>query len=228
VKRRRQRKFQREPAAVRRQALVAATLACLRRHGHAGVSVRRISAAAGVSVGLINHHFPGKAGLVAAAYAQLATSLLAAIRQEALADGMTPRQRLHRFFVASFRPQILDPRLFNVWLVFWSMVSHSPAIRAVHDRTYGEYRATLEGLLRELRALPDVAPFRLRTAAIGLSALLDGLWIESSLSPGTIRPTEAIALCEAFVDALCAGTLARSPRRHVRRGASSARARHVR
>ena len=41
--------------AVRREALVDATLRCLKEFGHEGVSVRRISAAAGVSIGLINH-----------------------------------------------------------------------------------------------------------------------------------------------------------------------------
>jgi TetR/AcrR family transcriptional regulator, transcriptional repressor of bet genes len=202
-------KFHRESPAVRREALVAATLECLRRFGHAGVSVRRISAEAGVSVGLINHHFPGKAGLVAAAYETLATSLLEAIRAEALAPTRaTPEQRLHRFFVASFGPQILDPALFNVWLVFWSMVSHSPEMKAVHERTYGEYRETLEGLLRALRARPQVAPFRVKPAAIALSALLDGLWIEASLNPMTIKPAAAIALCDGFVGALSSGSVA--------------------
>ena len=42
----------------------------------------------------------------------------------------------------------------------------------------------------------------LRLAAIGLTALLDGLWLEWCLEPGTFRPAEAIALCEAWVDSL--------------------------
>jgi len=32
-------------------------------------------------------------------------------------------------------------------VVFWSMVAHSPEIRAVHNRTYGQYRSILEKLL---------------------------------------------------------------------------------
>ncbi|MFI4880701.1 MAG: TetR family transcriptional regulator C-terminal domain-containing protein [Steroidobacterales bacterium] len=39
-------------------------------------------------------------------------------------------------------------------------------------------------------------------AAIGFTALVDGLWLEWCLEPGTFRPAEAIALCEAWVESL--------------------------
>ena len=197
-------KFHRETPAVRREALVEATLRCLKQYGHEGVSVRRISAAAGVSIGLINHHFPSKSGLMAEAYETLATSLQDSIRGHAENPAMTPRERLTGFFRASFAPEIIAPALFDVWLVFWSMVAYSPEIRAVHDRTYGEYRAMLESLLGELS--PEGVPaFKLRPAAIALSALLDGLWVELSLSPGTVTPRDAMALCDDWVTALCNG-----------------------
>lgn len=198
-------KFRRATPAVRREALVNATLRCLKKYGHDGVSVRRISAAAGVSIGLINHHFPSKSGLVAVTYETLALSLQESIRAQAVNQAVAPRERLSGFFRASFAPDIIDPQLFNVWLVFWSMVAHAPEIRAVHDRTYGKYRAMLESLLGELAASGVAPPFRRRPAAIGLAALLDGLWVELSLNPSTFRPREAIALCEDWVEALCRG-----------------------
>ena len=168
---------------MRREALIDATLRCLKQYGHEGVSVRRISAAAGVSIGLINHHFPSKSGLVAVTYETLALSLQESIRAQAENKAVSPRDRLSGFFRASFAPEILDPQLFNVWLVFWSMVAHSPEIRAVHDRTYGKYRSILESLLGQLADSGAAPPLKLRPAAIGLSALLDGLWVELSLSP---------------------------------------------
>jgi TetR/AcrR family transcriptional repressor of bet genes len=202
-------KFHRETPAVRREALVEATLRCLKEYGHEGVSVRRISAAAGVSIGLINHHFPSKSGLVAEAYETLALSLQDSIRQQAENRAVSARDRLSGFFRASFAPEILDPALFNVWLVFWSMVAHSPEIRAVHDRTYGKYRAVLESLLGQL-SQSDAAPqFKLRQAGIALSALLDGLWVELSLSPKAFKAREAIAICEDWVMALCNGAFPR-------------------
>jgi AcrR family transcriptional regulator len=200
-------KFQRATPAVRREALVEATLQSLREHGYEGASIRRISAAAGVSIGLINHHFKSKAELIAAAYESLAISLQDSMRAQVSNTQLSPRQRLSGFFRASFAPELIDPAIFNVWLVFWSMVLHSPEMRSVHDRTYREYRDMLESLLSALDAAGDAPAFRPQPAAIALSALLDGLWIELSLSPATFTAHDAIGLCEDWVSALCAGAL---------------------
>jgi AcrR family transcriptional regulator len=202
-------KFRRASPAVRREALIDATLMCLKRYGHDGASVRRISAAAGVSIGLINHHFPSKSGLVAETYEALASSLQQSIRAQFEKIEASPRERLSVFFRASFAPELLEPQLFNVWVVFWSMVAHSPEIRAVHDRTYGQYRSMLEDLLRQLMNAGLAPRFKLRPSAIALSALLDGLWVEQSLSAATFKPSEAIAVCEDWVDALCSGAFPR-------------------
>jgi len=198
-------KFRRAPPTVRREALIEATLACLRKFGHEGLSVRRISAEAGVSPGLIIHHFPRVSALVAASYESLAMSLLNSIQQHARAADASPRERLRRFYQASFTPALLDPALFNTWLVFWSMISHDAGVRGVHDRTNAAYRAALESLLGQLHGSEGVPRFRPRPAAIALAALLDGLWIEASINPGAFRPAEAVALCEDWTSALCAG-----------------------
>jgi AcrR family transcriptional regulator len=215
-------KFRRAAPAVRRGALIEATLQCLKRYGHDGASVRRISAAAGVSIGLINHHFPSKSGLVAEAYDTLASSLQESIRAQAEKSRVSPRVRLSLFFRASFAPELLDPELFNVWVVFWSMVAHSAEIRAVHDRTYGQYRALLENLLGQLSSAGLAPRLKLRPAAFALTALLDGLWVELSLSSATFKPGEAIAVCEDWVDALCNGGFPRLHRSVARVRAAGA------
>jgi TetR/AcrR family transcriptional repressor of bet genes len=204
-------KFRRAAPQVRREALIEATLQCLKKYGHDGVSVRRISAAAGVSIGLINHHFPSSASLIAETYESLAQSLNEALRSEVENTAVAPRQRISAFFRASFAPELLDPQLFSVWVVFWSMVAHSPEIRAVHARTYGQYRSILEKLLGQLVDSGAAPPLKLRPAAISLCAVLDGLWVELSLSADTFKPREAIAICEDWVNALCAGAF---PRMH--------------
>jgi TetR/AcrR family transcriptional repressor of bet genes len=206
-------KFRRATPEVRREALIEATLSCLKKYGHEGVSVRRISAEAGVSIGLINHHFPSKSGLIAETYEFLALSLQDELRARAQNRTASPRERLSDFFHASFAPELLDPQLFNVWVVFWSMVAHSPEIREVHDRTYGKYRSILESLLGELVKSGAAPKLKLRSAAIALSALLDGLWVELSLSADNFKPREAIGICEDWVNALCAGAFPRVLRR---------------
>ncbi|HUA25695.1 MAG TPA: TetR family transcriptional regulator C-terminal domain-containing protein [Steroidobacteraceae bacterium] len=198
-------KFRRASPSVRREALIEATLASLRKHGHEGASARRIATEAGVSAGLITHHFPSMSALIAAAYEALAMSLLNSIRKHSREVGATPRERLRRFFEASFTPTLLEPGLFNAWLVFWSMIAHDEEVRAVQDRTWLAYRAALESLLGQLRAAESVPAFRLRPAGFALSALLDGLWIEASLNPRAFKPAEAVAMCEDWIHALCSG-----------------------
>lgn len=57
-------KLRRADPDERRDLLIAATLTCLARDGHAGISVRRIASEAGVSVGLLNHHFGDRKSVV--------------------------------------------------------------------------------------------------------------------------------------------------------------------
>ena len=202
-------KFRRAAPDARRDELITATLACLSRFGHEGVSVRRISAAAGVSMGLITHHFRSIDALLAAAYKSLAERLLSQSREPALAISGEPLRSLHAFFSASFSPEALDPAIFRTWLVFWSLVPHSAELRSVRDLTSSETRATLATLLTRLRRAPGVSAFKVGPAAIGLSALMDGLWVELSLTPSGFESGQAIALCDDWVQALAAGAFQR-------------------
>ncbi len=204
-------RFQRQLPGERRRTLILATIECLKRYGHEGLSVRNISAAAGVSVGLINHHFPNKDELIAAAYRYFNNELVGAMLAAVARAPESPRARLQAFLNASFTPPNLDADVLAVWVVFWGLYRHSRLIQRVHHETYEDYvrlvRSMLGDLMKEARPrqprtgvpLPKAD---LRLAAIGLTALVDGLWLEWCLEPGTFRPAEAIALCEAWVDSL--------------------------
>ena len=201
-------KFERKSPDERRRALIAATLACLAREGHAGLSIRKISKEAGISVGLINHHYASKDELIGHAYETLSLDLLANMRDKVEAAGSDPRARLSAYFRASLSAPILERSILRTWVVFWGMIEHSPIMTEVHDRTYAEYRRLLEALLADLwgasgRPMPD-----LRLAAIGLVAIHDGLWLEWCLNPQTLSSEEAIGLCEQWTESMLAATSA--------------------
>lgn len=200
-------RFSRQLPAERRRTLILATIECLKRNGHEGLSVRNISAAAGVSVGLINHHFPNKDELVAAAYRYFNNELVAGMLAAVAGAADSPRDRLRAFLTASFSPPNLDADVLAVWVVFWGLYRHSRLIQRVHQETYEAYVRLVRGMLAELMQEARnkgerAAKADLRLAAIGLTALVDGLWLEWCLEPGTFRPAEAIALCEAWVGSL--------------------------
>ncbi len=209
----------------RRAALIDATIVSLKRNGHEGLAVRKIAAAARVSIGLINHHFPRKDALVAEAYRRFHRQLLDGFQMAVAGAPNEPRARLRAFFEANFTPPNLDRDVLTAWLVFWSLFRHSRPIQRAHRDTYGGYVELVRRLLADMRTVGDNSGgtgaagaaggaavanagsdgsgrHSPRLAAIGLTALLDGLWLEWCLDPDTFSPREAIELCESWAERL--------------------------
>jgi len=195
-------RFERKLPDERRQALIDATIECLKKYGHDGLSIRRISAQADVSVGLINHHFPTKDALVAEAYRHFNHELVGHLRRAVAVTSGSPREQLRAFFNASFSPPNLDSDVLAVWVVFWGLYRHSKDIQRVQSETYHGYIDLLRSMLADLEKETGKLRFNLRLAAIGLTALIDGLWLEWCLDPDKFEPREAVQLCEAWVDRL--------------------------
>jgi len=195
-------RFERHDADVRRKSLVEATLASLKRYGHEGLSIRRISAEAGVSIGLINHHFPNKNALVAEAYRHFNRQLVEGIRATVDDAPADPRERLRAIFKATFSPPNLNRDVLAVWIVLWGLYPHSTEIQAVHDEAYGGYMTLLRAELAGLQKAQGRLRLNLRLASIGLQALLDGLWLEWCLDPDNFSPREAVTLCENWIESL--------------------------
>ncbi|KTT69208.1 TetR family transcriptional regulator C-terminal domain-containing protein, partial [Sphingomonas endophytica] len=156
---------------------------------------RTIAAAAGVSPGLVTHHFGGVDRLVAASYDHVATRVGTALEAAVAAAGEAPAARLEAYVAASFTPPIADPALLATWIALWSLARSDPAMLARHDHHYAAFRARLEELLTAC----GVPAARLRLAAIGVTALVDGLWLELCLSPGSVDAGEARALAAAYL-----------------------------
>lgn len=190
--------FRRAEPDARRQSLIEACARVLACAGVAGTSVRAIALEAGVSPGLVNHYFTSVDDLVAAAYAEVGARVDAALEQALAAAADDPRARLEAFATASFAPPIADPQLLATWIAFWGLARSQEQIAAEHARQYSGFRARLEELLFAC----GVAPERLRLAAIGITAMIDGLWLELCLSPDTLTPDEARAIVRVALDAL--------------------------
>ena len=189
--------FTRKSADTRRDALIAATARCLSTRGAHGTSVRAICLEAGVSAGLLRHYFGGIDALVAATYCATGARVSAAMH--AAVDAVpcdNPRGRLLAFVTASFRAPIADPELLATWLAFWSLSRTVPAIGEIHDEIYAENRQDMERLIL---ACPN-APADARLAAVALTALVDGLWLELSLGNAPFNVAEAEALAEKWLD----------------------------
>lgn len=190
--------FTRAEPDARRQSLIEAAARVLARQGVAGTSVRAIAVEAGVSPGLVGHYFAGIDALIAATYAHVEGRVSDALGAALDAAGPDPRARLDAFVTASFAPPIADPQLLATWIGFWSLVRSQDSIARQHDEQYAAFRSRLEVLLADC-GLPDA---RLRRAAIAITALVDGLWLELCLSPEAFSAAEAGEIARSALDAL--------------------------
>lgn len=183
--------FTRAEPDARRKELIEATARILARDGATGASVRSIAVEAGVSPGLVNHYFPGVDALIAATYSAVGEQVSHALTEAVAAAGPDPRARLTAYVTASFAVPIADRALLSTWIAFWSLTT-KPDIARRHDAIYAEYRAHLEALLADC-GIPGAD---LRLTGIAIAALVDGLWLELCLSPGSFTADEARGLAE--------------------------------
>ncbi len=195
--------FIREDPDVRRQSLIDATAKCLAEKGVSGTSVRAICARAGVSAGLLTHYFSGIDELIVATYrdvgARVATTLELATEQA----GGDPIARLQAYVVASFRSPVLDPDLLATWIAFWSLVKTDPAIAKVHEEIYADSRRGMERLIGDCLGA-TAKPDDVRLAAVAITALVDGLWLELCLDGRSFSSQEASAIAARWIETLIA------------------------
>jgi len=198
-------RFHREAPEDRRRQLGEAALRCIRRHGNAGVSVRQIAAEAGVTQGLITHHFGEINELVAYAFDLMSEGLLQDILKTVQAAEPTPQARLEAFIAASFSPMLMDREVLSVWVVFWGLILHSPRMSASQQQEYGDYVTAVEGLISSLAADEGFKVADIRLTAKAFTALMDGLWLAWCLNPDAFRPEDGVDMCRRWVEGLRRG-----------------------
>lgn len=200
--------YRRESAEDRRRQLGEAALRCIQKHGHAGVSVRQIAAEAGVTQGLITHHFGEINELIAYAFEIMTSDLQSAISAEIEAAPADPQSRMDACIEASFSPLVFDQSTLGVWIVFWGLVLHSPRMSAAQQRDNGAYVARMEKLIMDLAEAEGFTVRDPRLAAVQFAAMFDGLWLNWCLNPESFRPEDGITLSRNWIDGLRRGAYA--------------------
>jgi TetR/AcrR family transcriptional regulator, transcriptional repressor of bet genes len=197
-------RFTRDRPEVRRRKLIEATAQCLAELGYAGTSVRAVAARANVSPGLVAHHFEGIDDLIVATYDHVGRQVAQTLTEAIDAAPSESEAKLRAFIEASFKPPVLDRDLLAIWLSFWSLVRRDPGVRKVHKKVYTDYRRRLEELIAKIA---EARRFKIdaHLAALGFTAMLDGLWLELCLDPTTFSREDALRIAHAWVDDLVAG-----------------------
>jgi TetR/AcrR family transcriptional repressor of bet genes len=192
------------PDGDRRGELVDATLECIAELGLHSTTVRAVAAKAGVSIGLIRHHFENKANLIFEAYSKTMQLITASAHEVLISKEGTPRQRLRQFVKVALGGQAADPRMFALWATFISQVRINPSIAAFRKELYIDLRRATEDLLDEIYAAEGAVKSReeLERLACTINAVLDGLWIEACLDESGKSVDHMIDIAVETIDVL--------------------------
>lgn len=162
---------------IRRAALVKATITEIGRTGSLDVTVSQIAKRAGMSSALAHHYFGSKEQIFLAAMRHILTLYGAEVRGAlAAADGMD--ERLRAVIRASFGSGSFRREVAGAWLNFYVLAQTQPEAR----RLLAVYQQRLRSnLLHDLRPLIGD---RAEKVALGVGAMIDGLYIREVLKGG--------------------------------------------
>jgi AcrR family transcriptional regulator len=189
-------------AAATRDRLIEATIVCMANYGPAGVTLERVTDAAGVSRGLVRHHFGTKHNLLLEAFQRLADEQRAAFGGEA-AEGTDAVATLRCAIAKSFRDALAAPARAHAWFGFWQAGLGDPALREINERVHREERERYTVLFRaaaqQRRLVLDETE-----AGRSLVALADGVWNELVMDSTSLTVEEALTLCDHYIDMVLA------------------------
>ncbi|CAM2169751.1 MULTISPECIES: TetR family transcriptional regulator C-terminal domain-containing protein [Burkholderia] len=188
----------RETPAVRQQSIIDATMRCIARYSYSETTIDRICAEAKVSRGLINHHFQSKDELMAQTYKRLATDLLD-VSRAAAANATGPEEKLDAIIKVCFAAPVFAPKNVKVWLGFWSVAHSDPVIRKAHKELYSGYRQALKKLFDQIAEVRG-GTVDSDLAALTLTAVIDGFWLELARDPTSFTAEDALTSCLRVVD----------------------------
>lgn len=197
------RSYIRASESERREDLILATLDCIAESGIQGATVRQIANRAGVTAGLIRHYFTGKDQMLQAAY-RAVMSGMTELPIAAAHEGETASVRLRRFIIANVTPPVTNPRTLSLWAAFISHLQTDQTFAAIHRENYLASLTAMEALLADFfeERGTAVSERQNRSFAISLNALIDGLWLEGTLTSDLFAENELADSALASVEAL--------------------------
>ncbi|MCP5080438.1 MAG: TetR family transcriptional regulator [Alphaproteobacteria bacterium] len=185
-------RYSRKQAPERKRLLIEAAVACLAEGGIAGFTVERICKKAGISKGLISHHFDGKEDLLAQTYEAMTANLDGLGAAQIGRENVSPRQALRDFVAANFDPKVFDRTQLKAWLAVWGETASNPKLAAIHKARYVVYHDRLSALISAI-ATEDGRQVDAGLLATMLISLIDGLWLEWCLDEKILPRQKALS-----------------------------------
>ena len=190
------------PTSSRTQArVIEAVVDVIARHGISGTTFATVSAAAGVSQGVLVFHFKNKEGLLTATLSRLLQEYRQAWQEVIAADD--PLERILGLIRTDFSPEICSQTKLALWFSFWGEAGAQPLYNKICVEAEIERNDAMLGSCRDLVAKSGGPDPELLTQSI--EAFTDGLWLQMHMQGHPLTREEALDAAFAHLRLLIPG-----------------------
>lgn len=159
----------------RAQDILGCARDILAQEGYAGLSMRSVAAAAGISLSNVQHYYPNKELLLEALLLYTMDGFQARI--DAIAATMAGAPPLERFVstIDMFLDGLTDPVTHALFFEIWALASRNEFASRLMDRMLARERKTIVNLIRGLNG--DIGDEALTQRAVLIIAQVEGLML---------------------------------------------------
>ena len=175
----------------RREQLIKATINCVAKRGFAGTTMADVTKDAGLSLGIVNLHFQSKEKLFEETLLYLSDEYEAACVNALKKAGPSATEKLANLVELDFSPKVCERKKLAVWFAYWGEAKSRPTYLQICAENDKKYNGDVAELCQDLVEDGDYTDIRPRAFAIGLSAMVNGLWLDLLMTPNEINRKQA-------------------------------------
>lgn len=181
---------------IRRAELSRAAFEAVILYGLRKATLDKVGEIAGVSKGVVLHHFKDKSALLEAVFRR-SNLLLSESAIELYRYAETPYERLWAIIYANFSEKIFHQRVCQAWVSLISEVPHNKQCQRIQLANNERIRTNLTHEIKNF-----VTPGETERIARHLGILIDGIWVRAGLSAEPVESSVAISEMEYAVSKL--------------------------
>lgn len=182
----------------RRLQLIEATIDSLAKRGYSDTTMADVADGAGLSRGIVNFHFESKEKLLVATLQYMADEYAAHWRTALQKAGDDPAKQLGVLVAADFDRSVCNRRKLAAWCAFWGEAKSRPTYQALCGARDAAYQDVFVDLCGKLKADGGYG-FDAADTALGLSAMLEGLWLRLMMGTEDLTRESAYQAASHFL-----------------------------
>lgn len=183
----------------RREQLMKATIRSVAKRGLAETTMADVTREAGLSLGIVNLHFQSKYRLFEETLRYLSDEYEAAGYAAMGKAGSAAADKLRALVNLDFGPKVCDRKKLSVWFAFWGEAKSRPTYLQICAKNDRRYEKLVTDLCQEIIDEGGYENVTAKAIANGLSALVNGLWLDLLMTPEDIDRDSARDICLSYL-----------------------------